>query len=149
MKTLSELGDLLDTAPRNAAVRFRVDATQLGDGYHVTELKLAQIKGIDCGGRRNDWPETLMQVLDGQGTAPLTARKLAGILRQSIEAIPGLEAAPLSVECAPGNIGLSRYTIGAADLAAGQVMLSLEAEYALCKPSATGCCAPAKSACCA
>ncbi|WP_425092776.1 DUF6428 family protein [Tropicimonas sp. S265A] len=134
--TLTDLiADLSAQDPEAAAV-FQLDGRDIQAGYHVTELKLARIDGIDCGGRRSHWQEAQMQVLDGYGGKWMRAGKLAGILRQSAEALPGLADAPLSVEFAPGNAHLARYHLGPLGTdAEGRLTLPLVATRAVCKPA--------------
>ncbi|WP_172300188.1 DUF6428 family protein [Pseudoruegeria sp. HB172150] len=147
--SLLALAETLESADPALPVRFHVQGAALGDGYHITELKLADIESIDCGGRRNAWREALVQVLDGQDGEALVAGKVASILRKGLAAIPGLADVPFAVECAPGNLGLSRFAPGRPETAGGQIVIPLENERALCKPAIeSGCCAPT-NACCA
>ena len=148
----------LSALPAEAPVIFESGAGPIGGGYHVTELKLALVTGIDCGARLAEWTEATLQLLDGPGEAPMTAGKLSAILAQSIGKVAGLGAAPLRVEFAHGNSGLRIWEIGTPEMAAGRVRIGLSEASAMCKPfeesagalAGTGCCAPRpeKTACC-
>lgn len=117
----------------------------------MTELKLADIRGIDCGGRQDAWQEAVLQLLDGCGRQHMAVGKLRGILAKSSAALPGLGDAPLHVEFAHGNTALQRYELGAPSLTDGRVVVPLTRGAAQCKPlvaamsvntpAATGCCA--------
>ncbi len=133
---------------------FASEAGEIGGGYHITELKLAQIRSIDCGGRESQWVEAQLQLLDGSGGAWITAGKVAAILRRCVGALPDLADAPLSVEFAHGNRGLSRYTAGGLEMRDGRAVVPLVSSAAQCKPavdmgtfaaaSDAGCCGASK-----
>lgn len=147
--TLSDLiGSLAGARPDLPAI-FLADGAEIGAGYHITELKLADISSIDCGGRQTRFAETQMQLLDGQDGEALTVGKVGSILNRSVDALPGLAEAPLSVEFAHGNRGLGRYRLGAPEVSGGQVRLPLLEDRAQCKPMAEQSCCGGKSACCA
>lgn len=146
--TLSELVQTLSDARPDLPATFRTGAAEIGAGYHVTELKLADIDSIDCAGRRARWSEALLQLLDGQDGQRLTAGKVAAILRRSLAEIPGLADAPLAVEFAHGNRGLARYRLGTPEFAGSRIVLPLIDERALCKPATELSCCGAASTCC-
>ena len=147
--TLSDLlGSLAGAHPDLPAV-FRADGAEIGAGYHVTELKLADISSIDCIGRQSRFAEAQMQLLDGQDGETLTVGKISTILNRSMAALPGLGDAPLSIEFAHGNRGLARYRLGAPEISDRRVRLPLVADRARCKPATELSCCGAASACCA
>ena len=96
---------------RNASdqVLFEVEGDQVGRGYHLTELRVAKINSIDCGGVADAWDEAQVQVLDAPGQEAMSAGKMTAILPRSVAEIDGLADAPLNVEFSPGNQGLGRY----------------------------------------
>ncbi|MEM8579812.1 MAG: DUF6428 family protein [Pseudomonadota bacterium] len=147
--TLAALLKTLSAQEQNAQAVFQIEGRDIGAGYHVTELKLAHIDSIDCGGRTNRWAEAQMQLLDGQDGSWITVGKLQEILRRSVQSLPGLAEVPLSIEFAPENRGLSRFTLGdVRSKATDRVMLPLIASGAACKPALeTGCCASAQACC--
>lgn len=139
--TLAQLLPRLDATTADTPVIIATDHAKLGPGYHLTELKLAQINSIDCGGNLNSWVETQMQLLDGADGTPLTAGKIAAILRRSAQIIDGLSDAPLWVETAPRNQGLSRYRIGSVHDSGQALEIALTHDQAQCKPAVSlGCC---------
>ncbi len=114
-------------------VLFEAEGDAVGRGYHLTELRLAKISSIDCGGVTDAWDEAQMQVLDAPGDAAMSAGKMAGILSHSATEIEGLADAPLNVEFSPGNQGLGRYRLGAPRVTEGAVTIPLTAMGPECK----------------
>ena len=140
---------------RNASdqVLFEVEGDQVGRGYHLTELRVAKINSIDCGGVADAWDEAQVQVLDAPGQEAMSAGKMTAILPRSVAEIDGLADAPLNVEFSPGNQGLGRYQFGAPREAEGFITIPLTPmgpeckamTRAFAKPAARDCCAPAKA----
>ncbi len=145
--TLAEFVEILSGSNPDAAAVFHTQSSEIGRGYHITELKLADVQSIDCGGRQNRWQEAQLQLLDGQDGARLTVGKVASILTRSRAAIPALADVPLSVEFAPGNRGLQRYRIGVPETAGDRMRLPLIDERAQCKPAVEMACCGAGSGC--
>lgn len=128
---IASLGDAPDTMP----LVFETADGEVGAGYHVTELKLAQITGIDCGASVNKWTEASLQLLDGDGQAHMPLGKFLGILRRSEWKVPGLGDAPLKVEFAHGNAGLRTYELGKPEIVNDRAVIRLEDSSAVCKPA--------------
>ncbi len=139
-------------------VLFEAEGDAVGRGYHLTELRLAKISSIDCGGVADAWEEAQMQVLDAPGDVAMSAGKMAAILSRSAAEINGLADAPLNVEFSPGNDGLGRYRLGVPRAADGVVTLPLTPMVPECKamsrafakPAAEECCGPKRpvASCC-
>mgnify|MGYP000047113328 CR=1 FL=1 len=132
---LNDLIAGLDDNGDQTPVVFVTEDGAVGAGYHVTELKHAEITGIDCAARVTTWVETTMQLLDGEGRSHMTLGKLRGILRQSASAVPGLADAPLRVEFAHGNTGMSMFEVVLPEVHDDCVMIRLVANHAVCKPA--------------
>lgn len=147
--TLSAFLQELESANPEAGVIFATEDGPVGAGYHITELKHAEIDSIDCGGRRSRWSEVAVQVLDIYGENPMPVAKLRGILSKSIQAIPGLANAPAHVEFGHKNQSLSRYDIVGLDVRPTTVRLSLTRAHATCKPASDRLSATQTTACCA
>ncbi|GAB2183839.1 DUF6428 family protein [Roseibium sp. LAB1] len=156
--TLNDLLDLLDALPTEAPLVFSTDAGPIGDGYHVTELKLVQVDSIDCGARRSNWTECVVQLLDGEGDGHMSVGKFSAIARQSSHKINGLADHELQVEFAPRNSGLRVFQPLVPELLNGTVALFLKEARAHCKPAlervpslgTIGCCGTGSAgACCA
>lgn len=149
LDTLDDLLDRLSELPESLPVTFAAPEGRFGTGYHITEFHLARIAAIDCGGGISARAEAVLQLRDGSDGHVITAQKLARIARHSRGRVPGLDAAPLWVEGAPGNSALARYRIASVAVAEAGVVISLTGAEAQCRPSMqSGCCA-APTACCA
>ena len=133
----------LRTLPSAAPLTFQTDAGPIGKGYHVTELKLAHVTGIDCAARMAHWTEAAIQLLDGSVGDQMTVGTFIGILDQSIRNVDGLGPAPLKIEFAHGNDGMHLFLAADPILEDGRVLISLGGAQATCKPAASqACCAP-------
>ncbi len=154
--TLDELRAALAAADRAAPLVFRAGdgeiggetGGEIGGGYHVTELRHAAVTGIDCGGNVARWDEAWLQLLDGPGGDHMTVGTFLKILDRSVAGVPGLGAAPLRVEFAPGNRGLRSHAAGAPEVAGGRAIVPLEEEHALCKPALAARVAGTSNGCC-
>ena len=146
--SVKELTTFLASQPATDEVLFEAEGDAVGLGYHLTELRMARISSIDCGGVEDAWDEAQMQVLDAPGDEAMSAGKMAAILKRSAEAVHGLAKAPLNVEFSRGNQGLGRYRLGVPRVSEGVVTLPLTRMGPECKamsrafdkPEASGCC---------
>ena len=158
LTSVNDLTSFLKGRTETDQVLFEAEGDEIGRGYHLTELRLARISSIDCGGVMDARDEAQMQVLDAPGDAAMSAGKMAAILSRSAAEIDGLATAPLNVEFSPGNEGLGRYRLGAPRVGQGVVTLTLSAmgpeckamTRAFAKPKAQECCGPKQPAasCC-
>ena len=153
--TLDDLAKALRSVDEDAQIVFEADGVPAGDGFHITEFKLAKINSIDCGGRLSSWDEVVFQILDGFGGKNMTAGRLSKILSHSFGAISGLADAPARAEFAFGNQGLHLFELASFQRREGAFVIALGRSGAECKlrtrpslapndPSVRGeCCAPA------
>ncbi|MEM9047510.1 MAG: DUF6428 family protein [Pseudomonadota bacterium] len=159
--TPQSLLDDLKILPPDLPVVFRTEAGEIAQGYHVTELKHARVTSIDCAARLSEWSQASLQLLDGDWHAQaivdpaMSARKLSGILSQSIARLDGVGAAELQVEFAHGNAGMRIYRPQRPLVAGSSIVIELADNRAQCKPaSGPGCGARCQletgaTACCA
>lgn len=147
--TLDDLINTIRTLPANAPLVFSTADGPIGEGYHVTELKLANINSIDCGAQTDTWTETTLQLLDGQGRTHMPVGKFTSILEQSARKIVGLGDSPLRVEFSHGNAGLQIFEPVAPEFVDGGVLLKLQTIHAQCKPALTGKQTGETASCCA
>ena len=66
MKTQEFIGQLRDAGSKRL-VFANQDGTTIHGGYHLTELKSASFDTVDCGGQKNRWNETIVQLWVPQG----------------------------------------------------------------------------------
>ena len=65
-------------------LRFRYTGDKfVNDAYHITEIKQAVITSVDCGGKKNEWVEVIVQLWEPDVTdagARMTAEKALSII---------------------------------------------------------------------
>ena len=70
----------------NKALLFGYDNTRLvALNYHITEVKHTTINAVDCGGNKDSWNETIIQLLEPStynGEAAMSCLKAQGILNK-------------------------------------------------------------------
>ncbi len=133
--TLTDLRAALGAMNPDAELVFQTEDGTIGGGYHVTEFKLSDVTSVDCGGRTDAWSEATLQLLDGAGGDRMRVEKFARILDQSLGALPGLGAAPLTVEFAPSNAGLRLFHPAAPKASGDRALVRLDQGRAVCKPA--------------
>src|SRR5919206_2214059 len=60
--TTAEFIARLRRAPEKPLIFVNVDGETIHAGYHLTEIKAAKFDTVDCGGEKNRWNETIMQL---------------------------------------------------------------------------------------
>ena len=61
MKT-KEFLSILRRSPNKQIVFVNGAGISIHPGYHLTEVKVATLKTVDCGARKNQWKETIIQL---------------------------------------------------------------------------------------
>lgn len=153
--TLNEMLSQLKEKDPNVALMFLTEDERIGGGYHVTELKSANITSIDCGGNVAAWTEASLQLLDGDEGTHMRVGKFVGILEHSLRKIRPLRDVPAHVEFSPGNVGLRRFEMEILETESSKAEIRLSDTSAACKPAASGHCGSGctgksepKTACC-
>ncbi len=147
--SLSHLLTALRVAQPDLPLAFSLGETPVNGGYHITEFRTAQVESVDCGGNRSAWTEAHFQIFDGGGGAKMPVGKFVQIAERSMDAVDGLGVAPLVVDGSPGNEGLSRYRLGAVDVAVRQVTVTLVPLTPVCRPLAVHLAEDKNDTCCA
>jgi Family of unknown function (DUF6428) len=80
MKT-SEFIAFLRRSPDKQLVFVNDEGTTIHSGYHLTELKAGSFDAVDCGGQKNRWNETIVQLWVPRNADHdfMTAQKFLGI----------------------------------------------------------------------
>lgn len=133
--TVKELCAALDRGQGAASLRVTADGRDLASGFHVTEIQMADVNSLDCGGRHLAWSEAAVQILDSGTGRPMEVGTLRAILGKAQDVLPGIGALPLRVDADPGGTGLRRYQIADVKIGGGAVTLSLQPDHAACKPA--------------
>ena len=158
MKT-TEFISALRAAPRNRLIFADLDGHAVHSGYHLTELKAASFKTVDCGGQTNRWQETIVQlwVPSQAGNEYMTAAKFLKIFDKVRGLIPVDLDAEIRVEYGDDNLFPSTYHVRSVTHDQTATRVLLEPPHTTCKArdrrvetlSTTGsCCASPTEACC-
>jgi hypothetical protein len=112
MKT-NEFISKLRAAPTNQLIFVDLDGHTVHRGYHLTELKAASFETVDCGGQRNRWPETIVQLWVPAAADPdyMTSAKFLKIFDKVRGMIPLNPAAEIRVEYGDENFFPSTYHV--------------------------------------
>jgi len=161
MKT-NEFISELRAAPQNRLLFIDANGNQVHAGYHLTELKSALVDTVDCGGRVNHWPETIVQlwVPASPGEDYMTSAKFLKIFDKVRDLIPLTVDAEIRVEYGDENFFPSTYHVRSVTRDQNTTRVLLAPPQTTCKArdrriaasSATDlqpCCAPATESCCA
>ena len=161
----STLADFINVVKRHPSSKlvFVDNGTKIKPSYHVTEIKTAIVKSIDCGRRQTEWTETIIQLLDGseyETATHMSTTKFEAIVKASLQAVPELPDAALYFEYAPKNSPMKKYNVAGFEVKGDQLVVTLNALNATCKPktwyldTATErgahetCCGSSSSQCC-
>ncbi|GHG10105.1 hypothetical protein GCM10017783_23260 [Deinococcus piscis] len=133
----------LETLCRAPAVplEFRLNGnTLVPAGYHVTEIKAVTVDSVDCGGRKNAWQGTVVQLMDG---TPAEARqgfmltqKFLDIYDRVSGQIPVQDAAVLRFEYGNLSTPAMQYHFMGVEVQAARVVAEVQPPGVMCK--ATG-----------
>lgn len=148
--TLSALLAKMASKP-DAALVFDADGYSIRPGYHVSEIKLAHVRSVDCGRGEDDWHETLVQLLDGPLSATpggdyMSAGKFVNIADAVLDSIGSRTEGELIFEFAPGNSGIRKFSVGSVEYRDDAWIVQLSPVGAACKPALRTLAAIAQSA---
>jgi hypothetical protein len=136
---------------------FEQDGRRIQPGYHVTEIKAASFRSLDCGARPQQWEETIVQlwdVADKPEHGHMPVRKFLGIWRK-VDADVGLNGeTEIKFEWGDAITPAVHYIFGGLHVESDAVVVSVEPVRATCKPrdewwlaqraaEGSGCCVPA------
>jgi hypothetical protein len=142
---------------------FDYDGKRIQPGYHVTEIKNASYRSLDCGARPQQWSETVVQlwdVADKPEQGHMTVKKFLGIYKKVHQDVGLNGDAEIKFEWGDANTPAIFFTFGSHRVEGDEVIVSVEPVRASCKPrddwwmlqsNDSACCAPSSSsgACCA
>lgn len=134
--TFSALGNFLSDYPDSQLV-FMFEGQRIAPGYHITEVKHAQIESIDCGRGSDTWSEVVIQLLDGSPTSAegyMMTSKYLGIVAAVNDSLHMRSDAKLFFEFAPGNGPMRRLYANTMEHAGEYTVVTLGGPVAVCKP---------------
>ncbi len=116
---------------------FEYDGKRIQPGYHVTEIKAASFRSLDCGANPQQWNETIVQlwdVADEPERGHMSTKKFLGIWNKVHRDVGLDEAAEIKFECGDAQTPAVHYTFESMHEEGGSVVVSLEPVRATCKP---------------
>jgi hypothetical protein len=122
---------------RNKTLAFEFEGRPIQPGYHVTEVKTAEFRGLDCGANREAWPETFIQLWDipeETGKPPMTVAKFLAIMEKFGSSIPFAPDGKLTFEVSDPGSAMRLYAYAGIESSSDRVLVSLEPRPASCKP---------------
>lgn len=142
----------LSAHPAKALI-FHYEGNDIRPSYHVTEVKTAAFKALDCGANPESWSETFIQLWDIEedNRAHMQAGKFLAIIRKVGEAVGFDLNAKLTFEVSDGVRPMQIYRAERLDVSGEAVRVYLSARPSSCKPrdrwleqevAAGNCCAP-------
>lgn len=148
MKT-NEFISELRAAPSRQLIFENAAGHRVHAGYHLTELKAASLHTVDCGGRVNQWPETIVQlwVPPDPDDEYMTAAKFLKIFDRVSGMIPLETDAEIRVEYGDENFFPSTYHVRSVSRDPGTTRVLLEPPETTCKARDRRNCS--EEACCA
>jgi hypothetical protein len=122
---------------RGKTLAFEFEGRPIQPGYHVTEVKTADFRGLDCGANRESWPETFIQLWDipeETGKAPMTVAKFLAIMEKFGRSVAYEPEGKLTFEVSDPGSAMRLYAFAGMKSSAERVLISLEPRPASCKP---------------
>lgn len=136
MKT-QELLDLL-TAHPDKELLFEYAADEfIPNAYHITEVKNVHIESVDCGGRPDEYYQTIIQLWIGEQETQaraMTAQKAMSILHTVDKMKPMRRDTDLFFEYGYGALRTSNYQVQQVVELADKIILQLYVAPTVCKP---------------
>jgi len=135
MKTREFIERLRDS-PGKQVVFVDENDTTIHGGYHLTELKAATFDTVDCGGQKNRWNETIVQLWVPENVESdefMTADKFLSIYDR-VGGMVGLDPeAEIRFEYGDENFSSSNYHVANVTEIADTIRVELRPPQATCK----------------
>src|SRR5438552_11593063 len=112
------------------------NGTTIHAGYHLTELKAATSDTVDCGGQKNRWNETIVQLWvpqDEESDEFMTANKFLSIYDRVSGMIAVDPEAEIRFEYGDENFPPSNYQVAKVTEIADTIRVELRAPQTTCK----------------
>jgi hypothetical protein len=116
---------------------FERDGRRIQPGYHVTEIKAASFRSLDCGARTQHWEETIVQlwdVADRPEQGHMSVSRFMGIWRKVDRDVRLNGDTEIKFEWGDAVAPAIHYVLAGLRTEGGDVVVSLEPVRATCKP---------------
>ena len=139
---------LLSQNPK-AELQFEIEAGKfIQPTYHITEIKNAEIRSVDCGGNKDDFNQTIVQLWVNpkeELRKPWTAEKALSIFKKVDGLAPIDKTAEIFFEYGDSELRTSHFSVQDIEFADDKMNVVLFAKATACKPrlkaaSAVSCC---------
>ncbi len=134
---------------------FELEGNRIKEGYHITEVKRADVVSLDCGLNQQQWTELTVQLLDGRSGSSepwMMNHKASAILKAAMDKLQVPDDTPtLYIEYSPGNSELKKLSVQDIKQYREFSVVTLQHKNAVCKPYQNFLASSAdtnKSACC-
>jgi hypothetical protein len=95
---------------------FQFDDKEIRKDYHITEMLRNSVTAIDCGGKMDQWEETVIQLVEPSGLDGerfMSSSKALSILSQSLQKIDFDQNSKIILEFKPqSSTAAQRYNLG-------------------------------------
>ncbi len=119
------------------ALVFEYAGKRIQPGYHVTEIKAASFRSLDCGANPQEWHETIVQlwdVADEPERGHMSVHKFMTIYNKVNRDVHLDTQADIKFECGDDVTPAVHYQIGDLRVEGQTVRVVLEPVRATCKP---------------
>ena len=134
--TVKDFVACLRRAQDKALVFINADGNTIHAGYHLTEIKAARFETVDCGGEKNRWNETIMQLWVPEGERSeefMTAGKFLSIYEKVSRLIDVDLSAEVRFEYGDENFFPSNYHVESISEDAEMLRVELRSPQTTCK----------------
>jgi hypothetical protein len=134
--TTDDFINRLRRAPEKPLLFVNAEGDTIHAGYHLTEIKAAKFDTVDCGGEKNRWTETIMQLwVPARETSEqfMTAGKFLSIYEKVSSMIDVDPASEVRFEYGDGNFFPSNYHVESVMDQADALLVELRPPQTTCK----------------
>jgi hypothetical protein len=131
----------LRKSPNKALAFVSPEGALIHVGYHLTELKAASFDTVDCGGQKNQWLETIVQLWVPEDAAEgyMTAGKFMRIYDKVSGMIPLRSDAEIRFEYGDENFFPTNYHVEQVIEDASEIRVQLRPPQTTCKARDRSC----------
>lgn len=149
MKT-KQFIETLRLSPEHDLIFINSEGISVHTGYHLTEIKAVTYDTVDCGGQRNDWNETILQlwVPEDADDEYMKAGKFVRIFDSVRSSIPLREDANVRVEYGDENFFPSVYDVRSVETERNTLRVLVEPPETTCKARDRRASSKAEASCC-
>ena len=134
--TTDEFIARLRSAPNKSLVFVNADGDTIHASYHLTEIKAANFDTVDCGGQKNRWNETIIQLWVPENERSeefMSAGKFLSIYEKVSRMVDVDLSAEVRFEYGDDNFFPSNYHVVSLSEDAGKLRVELRPPQTTCK----------------